>query len=64
MKVNLIEDFHFGRKKTPRTGVIIGIYPSFALVRILDKYNSAFFYYQLSEAEPSRVPDISRINNM
>lgn len=51
MKVCLIQDAGFGRQKKKREGEVIGMYSNYAVVRLLNKYNSAFFYWELTEVK-------------
>ena len=51
MKVCLIQDIGFGRQKRRREGKVVGMYSNYAVVKLLDKYNSAFFYWELAEIE-------------
>lgn len=51
MKVCLIQDTGFGRQKKKREGEVIGMYSNYAVVRLLNKYNSAFFYWELTEVK-------------
>lgn len=53
MKVCLNEDLAKGRLKVKRIGEVVGVYERYAVVRILNKYNSGFFYSELTEYNDS-----------
>lgn len=50
MKVKFTERISF-KNKQERTGTVVGVYSTYAVIKILDKYNSAFFFRDIHEIE-------------